>query len=236
MVPLLSPSRSARPLPPAPPAVHIASTLPGHLDRLVGQALLFTGVDPSAVTVKVKRHGVRAYWFRACDDHLCHLAHTPADWAFRDLRGPGHVVRRRKDLSRCASPAPTARVEVTSHWVSGRAYGGVPRLADVPTGTRWLITCKVPQVVGPQQFPGSRTYHRAKTAGATRIETPADDLVFVLGHELTHIEQFRTGRPLSEVEAEQAGRDTLARWRAAGRPGARFAHVPTVNPAQAASG
>ena len=107
----------------------------------------------------------------------------------------------------------------TRYWVSGRAYDGVPFPKSLPVGTRYLVTLKVPQVVAEGQLPAERTYHRAKTAGPTIIALPEDDIVFVLGHELRHIQQFRDGLPRSEVDAELAGRDLLYRWVDAERPG-----------------
>lgn len=200
------------------PSVWITPTLPSAMADLVGAAVRFCDHDTSDVAIKVKRHGIRRAFFTACADPRCRLQTTPADYREGQAGGRGHLYARRRDLGRCRSQNPVVGLDRTNHWVTGRAYQGVPYPASVPRGTRYLVTLKVPQVVPDGMLPDDRTYHRAKRAGATRIERPEDDIVFVLGHELHHVHQFRTDLPRSEVQAEEAGRAVLQAWVSAGRP------------------
>lgn len=203
-------------------SVWITPTLPRGTAGLVQAAVRVgterIGVRIDDVAVKVKRHGVRRAWFTPCTDARCPLQVTPADYAEGAATGRGHLYARRGDLAHCRSTARIVPVDRTGHWVTGRAYAGVPRQATVPPGTRYLITLKVPQIRPAHQLPAERTYHRAKRAGGTLIEEPDDDLVLVLGHELQHVEQFRRDLPRSEVDAEVIGRSVLEAWVRAGRP------------------
>ncbi len=198
--------------------VTISGTLPATVGPVVRAALVASPVDTADVAVRVKRHGVRRAFFTPCPDGSCRLVPTTEDYVEGDVRGRGHLYARRADLAACRSANPITPVDRTSHWVTGRAYDGVPYPRAVPRGTRYVITVKVPQVRPADQLPTERTYHRAKTAGATRIETPEDDLVFVLAHELHHVHQFRHHLRRSEVDAELAGRAVLQTWVDAGRP------------------
>lgn len=200
-------------------ATWITPTLPPATAGLVEATVQLSTTDTRDVTVKVKRHGIRRAFFTPCHDRRCRLVPTPEDYAEGPAAGRGHLYARRGDLARCRSGNPVVPVDRTRHWVTGRAYDGVPHPGSVSPGTRYLITLKVPQRRPDGLLPADRTYHRAKRAGATRIEVPEDDVVFVLAHELQHVHQFRHGLPRSEVEAEHAGRAVLQRWVAAGRPG-----------------
>lgn len=198
------------------PDLIVAPTLPGWVAAVAAVA-----VDgaPADVAVRVRRHGVRRAFFTACEDRSCRLVVTPETYAEGSVAGRGHLYARRRDLAACRSGAPVVPVDRTRHWVTGRAYDGVPVPRAVPRGTRYVVTAKVPQVVPDGLLPAERTYHRAKRAGAATVATPADDLVLVLAHELRHVQQFRHGLPRSEVDAERAGQAALRDWVAAGRPG-----------------
>ncbi len=199
--------------------IGVSTTLDGSaLTALVKAVLDQSSTRADDVAIRVKRHGVRRAFFTACADPGCRLIATTTDYEEGAARGRGHLYSRRSDLSTCRSAGPITPVDRTSNWVTGRAYDGVPYPRSVARGTRYVVTVKVPQIRPEGQLPSDRTYHRAKRAGATRIETPEDDLVFVLGHELHHVHQFRLGLPRSEVDAELAGREVLARWVASGRP------------------
>lgn len=200
-------------------SVTVAEALPAWTLPVVEATI---GLSPTSivdVAIRVKRHGIRRAFFTRCDDPRCRLVATPATYAEGDAAGRGHLYARRGDLTACRSANPIVGVDRTRHWVTGRAYSGVPYPRAVPRGTAYVVTLKVPQVIPPGTLPAERTYHRARSAGPTRIEAPADDLVHVLAHELHHIHQFRHDLPRSEVEAELAGRAVLHRWVTAGRPG-----------------
>lgn len=203
-----------------PTAVTCATTLPYGMEAVVRGALGVIDADLDGIALRVKRHGIRRAWHRPCDDPACALRrNTASGWCEGRAAGAGHLYGRRRDLDRCAGDAPITTVDRTRFWVTGRAYDGVPFPRAVPPGTRFVVTLKVPPVVPDAQLPAWRSYHRAKTAGATWVETPEDDVVLVLAHELAHTMQFRHGWRRSEVEAELAGRAGLEAWIAAGRPG-----------------
>lgn len=214
----------------APPTtISVVHTLPPSVSTLIGRALEVSHVDPVGIALHVRRHGIMRVFYTRCGEPSCRLVRNVGSHVVEGaIEGPGHLYRRKRDLTACRSGQPIVRVDRTRFFTTGRAYDGVPSPGNVPRGTTHVVTMKVPQVVPEGLLPTDRTYHRAKTAGATRIEQPCDDIVFVLGHELTHVEQYRTGRPVSEVEAELAGRAMLQRWVAAGRPGA-----PPATPARA---
>ena len=204
----------------AGPHLSVVRTLPVDVDRVVEAALDMVPFDLTDVAINVKRHGIKRVWFTQCWRPDCPLRHN-ADESYVEgaAVGPGHLYRRKRDLELCRGGSRIVPLDRTRYWVSGRAYDGVPFPKSLPVGTRYLITLKVPQVVAEGQLPAERTYHRAKTAGPTRIALPEADIAFVLGHELRHIQQFRDGLPRSEVDAELAGRDLLYRWVDAERPG-----------------
>ena len=207
-------------MPAAPPAqLTVLRHLAPAVGTVVRAAIPFADVPVDDVAIHVRRHGIRRTFFRPCQARGCPLRRNITAPVSERLDRPGHHYQRRKDLRRCIGRGPIVPLDHTRHWTSGRTYNGVPSPANVPADTRFVVTLKVPQVVPPGQLPAERTYHRAKRAGPTLIETPEDDIVHVLAHELVHVDQFRTGRPASEVEAEVLGRATLDRWRAAGRPG-----------------
>lgn len=110
---------------------------------------------------------------------------------------PGAVVVRVKD---CRGP------------FTGRAYRAFMASEWWPTGVRYVLLR-----VGPKcKFPWTRRYQykRLKTAPPRyRFATWQEAIVGVGAHELTHIEQFRTQRPASEVEAEWALVRALERYR-----------------------
>ncbi len=207
-------------MPAAPPAsLKVLHHLPPSVGGVVRAAIPMADVPVFDVAIHVRRHGIRRAWYRPCEDGCCPLRRNVKGPISARVPRPGHYFPRRKDLRRCVGSAPIVPIDHTRFWTTGRTYNGVPAPASVPPWTRFVVTLKVPQVVQPGQLPAERTYHRAKRAGPTRIEIPEDDVVHVLAHELVHVDQFRTGRPASEVEAETRGREILNRWRDAGRHG-----------------
>lgn len=196
----------------------IAPTLPPATIELVRATLRYSATATHDVAIHVKRHGLRRAFFATCGDLGCPLKTTPEDYREGAAAGRGHLYARRRDLRACRTGNAVVPVDRTKQWVTGRAYLGVPYPAAVAPGARYLITLKLPQVIPPDLLPEDRVYHRAKRAGPTRIECAEDDVVFVLGHELHHVHQFRHDLPRSEVDAERAGRAVLQAWVRDGRP------------------
>lgn len=136
--------------------------------------------------------------------------------------GPGRAraYSRRRDAIAHADRhggVVEARDVSAQRWTTGRAYDGVPSIARVAAGVRYLVTLKVP--VGRDGAPGGRyprtwryaAYRRAPEATFASWE---EELVHAAAHEGRHIWQFATGAPRSEVDAERAACAVLDAWRA----------------------
>ena len=144
------------------------------------------------------------------------------------------------------SPYPTERVEELLHFsfsdvfgigievhvkgssrsYRGRAYDGVPRMANVLEGAGYLVTiglAKARKNLPDQVSPGTRRLKRRYPQGLI-IADWEDVLIYVGAHEARHIWQFQTRRqrgahPISEVDADEFAIQRLNAWRqTTGRP------------------
>lgn len=129
------------------------------------------------------------------------------------------VTRRRKDADRVAEPLGVD-VERQQTWrrrgMSGRTYAGVPRVANVRPGVRWLVTLKIPVPLAAADWYPLRQRYRV-TAPEVTFTTWQEELSHLVLHEACHVVQMRGGQPRSEVEAEQfaCAFGPLLRWYAA---------------------
>jgi hypothetical protein len=90
---------------------------------------------------------------------------------------------------------------------------------SVPAGTLYLITVKIGP---PKKFPTVEHRYGWKQPGP-RNQFPMisyadwrEALVAVAAHEAMHIEQFKQGRPRSELETSRFEADALERYRSRG--------------------
>ncbi|HWH31914.1 MAG TPA: hypothetical protein VNU01_04525 [Egibacteraceae bacterium] len=165
---------------------------------------------PLGVEIHVKARRPRVTWRAICNALDCY----PPNWS-----GAGanyHWFTTRKDLERVATRerhGPVERV-VSPAGFSGRAYSGVPRIANVAPGTAYLVTLHMPSDTahaGP--YPALRKYPGLKTAPPIPVGCWREELFAVAAHEAFHIQQFATGARVSEIDAEKAALAALAAWR-----------------------
>jgi hypothetical protein len=113
--------------------------------------------------------------------------------------------------------AVEVRDVVAERWTTGRAYDGVPDIARVVPGVRYLVTLKIPldragEPVG--RYPRTWRYEAYRTAPPATFTDWCEELVHAAAHEGRHVWQFATGAPRSEIDAEQWACTVLERWRA----------------------
>jgi len=87
---------------------------------------------------------------------------------------------------------------------SARTYDGVPGIARVATGIRYLVTMNIP--ADPRRltaYPVTHAYPGLKTAPVIRFDTWQEELFGMAAHEARHVDQFRYGWKRSEIDAEQ---------------------------------
>jgi hypothetical protein len=106
---------------------------------------------------------------------------------------------------------------IAERWTTGRAYDGVPDIARVAPGVRYLVTLKIPvdragEPVG--RYPRTWRYEVYRTAPAATFSDWCEELVHAAAHEGRHVWQYATDAPRSEIDAEQWACSVLERWRA----------------------
>lgn len=105
---------------------------------------------------------------------------------------------------------------IVQRWTSGRAYDGVPGIARVEPGVRYLVTLKLPlQSDGTPhgRFPRTWRYDEYVTAPPATFADWSEELVHAAAHEGRHIWQFATDSPRSEIDAETHACAVLEAWR-----------------------
>lgn len=96
---------------------------------------------------------------------------------------------------------------ITRRWRC-RAYNGIPHVANVRNGAKYLITLGIGH---ENRFPVHAK--KSKMCPAMTYRTWDEALVALAGHELTHIHQFRYDLARSEVEAERNAKLVLREYR-----------------------
>lgn len=168
------------------------------------------GPEAASVEIHVKARRPRVTWRAVCEAPDCY----PPNWS--DTLANFHWFTTRKDLEQLTARdrhGPVERV-VSPAGFSGRAYSGIPRIAKVRPGARYLVTLHMPndpKHAGP--YPAVRKYPGLKTAPPIPVECWREELFAVAAHEAHHILQFLTGARLSEIDAEKAAIAALAQWR-----------------------
>lgn len=107
------------------------------------------------------------------------------------------------------------RIERTQF--EGKLSGGIAQ--DFPDHQRVVI-----KLAEGALFPCLTHHPVVDDVGTIRLDSWEEDFIFVLAHELQHIEQFVTNRypreltvHQAEVEAEEMAYEVLLRWRKAAR-------------------
>jgi hypothetical protein len=100
--------------------------------------------------------------------------------------------------------------------VRGRAYGGVPAPRNVPVETLYVVTIGLG---APETFPvGEHRYGFVEPGPRNKFPLLAfadwrEGLVATAAHEAKHIEQYKLGRPRSELETSWYEHDVLDEYR-----------------------
>jgi hypothetical protein len=142
-------------------------------------------------------------------------------WLVVGGRARTRAFARRRDAVDFADRhggAVEVRDVVAERWTTGRAYDGVPDIARVVAGVRFLVTLKIPldragEPVG--RYPRTWRYEAYRTAPPATFMDWAEELVHAAAHEGRHVWQFATGAPRSEIDAEEWACTVLDGWRAA---------------------
>ncbi len=111
-------------------------------------------------------------------------------------------------------------VKGSSRLFRGRAYDGVPTIANVVGDAHYLVTIGLartrsllPDIVGLSTITNRKLYPQG-----IPVRNWEDILIYVAAHEARHIWQFKTRRkngkqPISEVDAEKFAIEKLNAWR-----------------------
>jgi hypothetical protein len=166
---------------------------------------------PGEIEVHVKARHPKISWRAVCGEPGC----LPANWRGPD--GAGHWYTRRKDIVRVAAAGAHGPVErvVSPAGFSGRTYDGVPGVARVRPGVRYLVTLHMPADPGRQAgpYPAVRRYPGLATAPPIAVRCWREELFALAAHEAHHVAQFAFGLRVSEIDAEHAAAEALAGWR-----------------------
>jgi hypothetical protein len=166
---------------------------------------------PGEIEIHVKARHPKISWRILCVGSGC----VPANW--RGAEGLGHWYTRRKDIAVIATLAAHGPVErvVSPAGFSGRTYDGVPGVARVRPGVRYLVTLHVPADPGRQAgpYPAVRRYPGLATAPPIHVACWREELFALAAHEAHHVAQFAYGLRVSEIDAEHAAAAALAGWR-----------------------
>ena len=222
---------AARPSERAPIVAGVEITVSGtirtphaEIRRLIGDG--FAGVEHADVEVHVKARGMRRSFVVLCDRARCGLPHnySPRAGAGEPL-GRGHhfaaPLARAEAIARRHRAPLLRRVAPRGRGFSGRAYNGVPGVANVADGVRFLVTIMMPAAPDAptaRRYPYRWRYARYAGARPVRLESWQAELVHLAAHEARHVAPFRAGRPASELDAEAWAAAVLADWGGARNP------------------
>lgn len=180
--------------------ITVSSSFPGALhpeiDALVRAG--FAGVETGDVEVHVKARSevLRAY-----------IAEWPSGSLDDDVER--YRFRRKKDAVAAAlrhggrAFVATRRHPRAGGW-SARTFNGIPGLARVEPGMRYLVTMNIPR--DPRKltrYPERHRDPRLKTSPVVEFTCWQDQLLHLAAHEARHVHQFRHGLPGSELDAER---------------------------------
>lgn len=189
--------------------VTVSSTFPEALrpaiDSLVREGFADVACDDVEVHVKARARIERRYQVRWPDDSR-----------------PIRVFRRKRDAAAFMdSLGPPAEMWVhrrkhpkATLWTA-RSYDGVPGIARVQDGIRYLVTFNIPADPRDCAYPITHRDPRLKTSPVVTFECWQANLLHIAAHEARHIHQFRHGLSRSELDAERWAAQQLERQRSA---------------------
>jgi hypothetical protein len=186
----------------------------------------FADVLDADVEVHVKARGLRRSFVVLCDRSRCPLPHNyRARTGTGEPPGRGHhfaaSLGRAEAIARRHRSPLLRRVAPRGRGFSGRAYNGVPGIARVGDGVRFLVTIMMPAAPDAptaRRYPYRWRYARYVRARPVLLQSWQEELVHLAAHEARHVAQFRAGRPASELDAEAWAAAVLADWDGAPNP------------------
>lgn len=113
-------------------------------------------------------------------------------------------------------------IKNSQHRFAGRAYQSIPAMSPwykkrftLKRPPRHLIVCRIGK---PSLFPYQYTGYRGRKIENGHWPTPLladwmEALVYLVAHELMHVQQFRSKAPCSERETEAFAMRRLTHWR-----------------------
>lgn len=94
----------------------------------------------------------------------------------------------------------------------GRAYNGIPSVSNAPRSSNYLVVVRIGK---PNKFPCDDFYStKYKRLTPFQLLSWQEAIIAVTTHELAHVQQFRTHKPLSEVKANKKAYQRVIEWRA----------------------
>lgn len=111
-------------------------------------------------------------------------------------------------------------IKGSSSSYKGRAYDGIPQIANVVDGAMYLVTiglARTRSLLPSHVRPGTKRQRKLYPDGIL-VRDWEDILIYVGAHEARHIWQFKTRRksgeqPISEVDADKYAIRRLSEWR-----------------------
>jgi hypothetical protein len=102
----------------------------------------------------------------------------------------------------------------------GRAYNGIPHIANVFDGAKYLVTiglARTRAMLPTHLNPGTKRQQELYPDGI-KVRGWEDILIYVAAHEARHVWQFKTRgesgkQPISEVDANNYAIQKLSNWR-----------------------
>lgn len=151
----------------------------------------------------------------ACDDVEAHVkarGRKRKIWSVRYQDGTR--IRHPGKLSACRAAVAAGEGLVDAvewavyanpdaHEWTARSYDGVPRIARVQDGIRYLVTFNIPADPRECRYPITHQDPRLKTSPVVTFGGWQENLLHIAAHEARHIHQFRHGRSRSELDAER---------------------------------
>lgn len=158
----------------------------------------FKGTNDKLVEVHVKGRAPKVSWFVIRPDGARYGAGYKRTAEKYAAAHPGATLERHVQIQKA---------------FSGVAYWGIPSIANVSKGTRYLVTLTIPTDPTVIDYPLQWGYAQYKTAPEITLNSWQEHLVHLAAHEANHIRQYKNGRPHSEIQCERWALKVLEEWR-----------------------